>query len=117
MEVFRIFKPGIGWAQCLEFGFPYCHSDNNTLLADAPLQKVSFPSKFFIRLMLMIDFEYCEESFRKKLGIFMDGAKLEQLMLGAGFIDVSVKKVKRPIGPWGSTTSTRPTRSLINERP
>jgi hypothetical protein len=40
MEVFRILKPGTGWAQCIEFGYPYCHSENNTLAADAPLSKV-----------------------------------------------------------------------------
>ena len=43
----------------------------------------------------------------------MDGAKLEQLMLGAGFIDVTVKKIKRPIGPWGSSMSARPMQSKI----
>jgi hypothetical protein len=31
----------------------------------------------------------------------MDGAKLEQLMLGAGFIDVTIRKLKLEVGTWG----------------
>jgi len=39
-EVYRVLKPGTGWAQLIEFGFPYCVSENNTLPADAPLSNV-----------------------------------------------------------------------------
>jgi len=39
-EVYRILKPGTGWAQCLEFGYPYCLSENDKLPKDAPLSKV-----------------------------------------------------------------------------
>jgi len=49
-------------------------------------------------------FDYCDEHFRKGLGILMDGAKLEQLMLGAGFIDVTVRKLKLEVGTWGPGT-------------
>ena len=34
----------------------------------------------------------------------MDGGKLEQLMIDAGFIDVSVKKMKIEVGDWGPST-------------
>ena len=44
MEVFRILKPGTGWAQCIETGYPYCCSENDSLPADSALQKVNFPS-------------------------------------------------------------------------
>ena len=39
-EVCRILKPGTGWAQCIEFGYPYCLSKNDSLPKDAPLSKV-----------------------------------------------------------------------------
>ena len=35
----------------------------------------------------------------------MDGGKLEQLMIDAGFIDISVKKIKIEVGDWGPSTS------------
>lgn len=34
----------------------------------------------------------------------MDGGRLEQLMIDAGFVDVSVKKVKIEVGDWGPST-------------
>jgi hypothetical protein len=40
-EVYRVLKPGLGWAQCIEFGYPYCISENNSLPQDAPLSKVT----------------------------------------------------------------------------
>ena len=44
----------------------------------------------------------------------MDGAKLEQLMVGAGFIDVTVRKVKVEVGTWGPGTSTRSRRIRLS---
>jgi len=44
----------------------------------------------------------------------MDGAKLEQLVLGAGFIDVTVRKVKIEVGTWGPGTSTRPRANRVS---
>jgi len=35
------------------------------------------------------------------MGILMDGVKLEQLMIDAGFIDISVKRIKIEVGDWG----------------
>lgn len=35
------------------------------------------------------------------MGILMDGCKLEQLMIDAGFVDVTVKKIKIEVGDWG----------------
>jgi len=35
--------------------------------------------------------------------ILMDGAKLEQLMIDVGFVDVNMRKVKIEIGDWGSS--------------
>ena len=35
----------------------------------------------------------------------MDGGRLEQLMVDAGFIDVSVQKIKIEVGDWGPSTS------------
>lgn len=46
-DVYRILKPGTGWAQCLEFGYPYCLSENNTLPKDSPLSKVDFVVNYF----------------------------------------------------------------------
>jgi len=40
-EVYRILKPGTGWAQCMEFGYPYCLSENDSLPQDATLSKVT----------------------------------------------------------------------------
>ena len=40
-EVYRVLKPGSGWAQCIEFGYPYCLSENDSLPRDAPLSKVT----------------------------------------------------------------------------
>jgi hypothetical protein len=40
-EAFRILKPGSGWAQCIEFAFPFVFSENNSLPLDAPLSKVN----------------------------------------------------------------------------
>jgi len=36
------------------------------------------------------------------MGILMDGAKLEPLMIDAGFVDVNVMKLKIQIGEWGA---------------
>lgn len=33
----------------------------------------------------------------------MDGSKLEPLMIDAGFVDVSIKKIKIEVGTWGSS--------------
>lgn len=33
----------------------------------------------------------------------MDGAKLEQLMINAGFTDVQAKKLKLEVGTWGTS--------------
>jgi hypothetical protein len=38
------------------------------------------------------------------MGILMDGGKLEQLMIDAGYIDVNVKKIKIEVGDWGPST-------------
>jgi hypothetical protein len=48
--------------------------------------------------------EYVNDKFRIQMGIFMDGAKLEQLMIDAGFIDVHAKKVKLEVGTWGASS-------------
>lgn len=48
--------------------------------------------------------DYINEEFRFRMGIYMDGAKLEQLMIDVGFIDVLAKKVKLEIGTWGASS-------------
>lgn len=52
-------------------------------------------------------FEYVNDHFRKGMGIIMDGSKLEPLMIDAGFVDVSVKKIKIEVGTWGSSNFLR----------
>lgn len=39
-EILRILKPGNGWAQMIEFGFPFAISNNNSLPEDSALSKV-----------------------------------------------------------------------------
>ena len=39
-EIYRILKPGNGWAEMIELGFPFAISDNKSLPEDAPLSKV-----------------------------------------------------------------------------
>jgi len=39
-EIFRILKPGTGWAQCTEMGPPFAHSDNDKLPSDSALGEV-----------------------------------------------------------------------------
>jgi len=81
MEVFRILKPGTGWAQCIEFGFPYCRSENNSLPADAPLQKVnSFPflPMFLPWLLLMTVLRILRHCFQAEIG-----ASLGRKQIGA----------------------------------
>ena len=34
------------------------------------------------------------------MGILMDGAKLEQLLIDAGFVDINVAKIKIEVGDW-----------------
>jgi hypothetical protein len=34
------------------------------------------------------------------MGILMDGVKLEQLLIDAGFVDVNVAKIKIEVGDW-----------------
>ena len=46
----------------------------------------------------------------------MDATKLEPLMLAAGFIDVTVRTVKCPTGPWGSGTPHTQSKSLMKDR-
>jgi len=40
-EILRILKPNDGWAQMIELGIPYVHSENDSLPPDAPLSKVA----------------------------------------------------------------------------
>jgi hypothetical protein len=44
-EIYRILKPGNGWAQCIELFFPYCLSDVN-VPQDIGLKQVSTPMLF-----------------------------------------------------------------------
>ena len=46
----------------------------------------------------------------------MDGGKLEQLMLDAGFIDVSVKKIKIEVGDWGPGTPLEISRLIVDRK-
>ena len=39
-EAHRILKPGTGWVQCVELGFPFAISQNDTLPKDAALYQV-----------------------------------------------------------------------------
>lgn len=46
-EIHRILKPGDGWAQMIELGYPYVISANGTLPKQSSLSKVKF-STFLI---------------------------------------------------------------------
>jgi hypothetical protein len=43
-----------------------------------------------------------QKHFREEMKLLIHGERLEGLMLGAGFIDVTVRKIKFEIGDWGS---------------
>ena len=42
-----------------------------------------------------------QEYFRDKQKLLMDGKRLEQLMIDAGFVDVKATQIKVEIGDWG----------------
>ena len=54
-----------------------------------------------LQLLTVKFFEYVHDHFRASMGILMDGGKLEQLMIDAGFVDVTVKKIRIEVGDWG----------------
>jgi len=84
-EIYRILKPGNGWAQCIELFFPYCLSDEN-VPQDIGLKQ----------LFRNIEQHYSTQGFR-----LVGGDKLEQLMRDAGFVDIKEKVVRVEVGGKG----------------
>jgi len=84
-EVLRILKPGTGWAQCAEPGCPLVRCDDESVPKDAPIFE-------FVSRMT--------ES-RAEENTMLDGERLEQIMVDAGFVDVQARIVKLELGGWG----------------
>ena len=49
--------------------------------------------------------EFMQKDLRDEKRILLDGERLADMMKTAGFVDVSKRKIKIEIGPWGSGLS------------
>jgi len=90
-EIFRICKPGNGWAQIIEAP-AYLRCDDNTVPTNAAIHQYQKWLK-----------QHYED--RKKLVYTTDHVELE--MRGAGFIDIQVRHFKLHVGEWGNDEKER----------
>jgi len=49
--------------------------------------------------------EFMQTDLRDEKGILLDGSRLADMMKKAGFVDLTERKIKIEIGPWGSGLS------------
>lgn len=79
----RTLTPG-GWIELMEIHTDML-SDDNTLLDGSPIKRMG---------------ELWHPA-AEKLGLkIMSGEELEQMCKEAGFVDVKLRKLKQPWGPW-----------------
>jgi len=81
-EIFRVLKPGTGWAQCAEGGLPFW---------DGPVPQDSYYAQY----LEMITRRLVESS-----KCILHGEHLEQRFRDTGFVDINVIKKTWDIGNW-----------------
>jgi len=90
-EVYRVLKPGSGWATFLEIGTGF-KSDDGSLPEDSAINRWQ---------------QYIMEALAK-MGIDLDiGRRLGELVKEQPFVDVKVEEIKMPHGPWSSDEKGR----------
>ena len=83
-EAFKSLRPG-GWVECQELDYR-CRSDDNTMPEDSPLK--------------MWEDEWTRAIQKTGLNGFCRPEVVEQQMRDAGFINITRRDFKLPIGPW-----------------
>ena len=92
-DVFRVCKPGTGWAQLIEAS-AYLSCDDGTVPKDSPIWEV--------RPMHATDQyqRYEHEIFEVEKRFIWNPYHIETRLQEAGFVDVQIKKVHVKIGSW-----------------
>jgi len=104
--VYRVLKPGTGWAAFIEVNIMF-GSDDGTLRDDSHVRQVPLPipqfspSQLAISAVLMQWHRMLYEMHGKKgVDCTVADAALEQFVREQPFVDVRVEHIKMPIGLW-----------------
>lgn len=93
-EVYRVLKPGIGWAQCTEFRGHGLHAEGN-VPPDSALREVLSVNKGVTCQFDKHFHDVCEN-----MGTYTSGEHLEADLIGAGFVEIEVKRTIIDVGDW-----------------
>jgi hypothetical protein len=95
-DVYRVCKPGTGWAQIIEGGC-YLVSQSGTVPKDAALEAVTCMNS------VVVDSKYNEcvqKVFEMGRDLLYSPYHVEEHMRQAGFIDIQVQELRLPCGDW-----------------